>query len=193
MQSFFHRETPLGVRVLCASLVLVPAMYVAFLFAMSVDHPTPRTLSVTCFGVLVGFLSLGMTWTPQRPRFPMQVAIGFGIVAAAYVLIGLPIPPRASSLGSQGSMIAVVLLSTAVLATQVRRPRLAFLLLVLLGLVGVLFALSGAILAATTVLPPAARYPSWQVALVVGASLAALWHGRVLRTGESGALLLLHR
>jgi hypothetical protein len=186
MQSLLQPDTPLGVRIGLSATTCVAVLYGAFAYAMNVDHPTAGALLATCSAVAVACLALGLSGSGSRPRLPLQLTIGLTMFASAYVLIGLPFPPRASSIGSQVPLIVVLILAGAVIREQERRPRRAFILLSLLAFVGALLAFSGSVLATRVVLPETSRFPMWQMALVIGASITSLWHGRALRVSAPG-------
>jgi drug/metabolite transporter (DMT)-like permease len=83
------------------------------------------------------------------------------------------------------ALVVVLILAGAVMAEQERRPRRAFILLALLAFAGALLAFSASVLATRVVLPETSRYPMWQLALVIGASITSLWHGRALRVASA--------
>ena len=184
MRAFLQPDTPLGARLIVAGVGFLAAVYASFAAVMLVDHPTPQALLLAIATAFAACLALGFTWTRQRPRLPLQATLVIAVLASVSVLIELPLPPTASSLGSQLSLVASIVLACVAAATQTRRPRIARGFLAALALVGTLMGLSAVELVASATLSPAARFPTWQIALVVATALAAFWHEQVLRADE---------
>jgi multisubunit Na+/H+ antiporter MnhC subunit len=106
-----------------------------------------------------------------QPDTPLGVRIGLAGTACVGVLYGALVyamnvdRPTARALLATSSAVAVACLALG-LARDGRRPRLA----------------------TRSVLSERLRYPMWQVALVIGASITALWHGRALRVASASPL-----
>jgi hypothetical protein len=186
MKPIFGHETPLVIRVLCAGAACFAALFTALTVAMRGEHPTALTVVVVSGIAFGGFIALSVAGTLHRPRLPLHITMGLATLAAVAVLMGLPWPPRASSIGSQVALFTVLALTGATALSLGRHPARALVLLLLLAVVGVMLAISAIVLAGANVLPPTARFPVWQVAIIIGALLAAAWHGRVLRNDPPG-------
>jgi hypothetical protein len=188
MHRMLRADTPILVRIICALAICIAALYSALIAAMYSGRPTVATVLIATGLASLGVLALAIASTPRHPRLPLQMALAFTIGAALVVFLGMPLPPTETSVGSQISCVIIAALAVTAAASGSRRPARAFALLVGLAVVGVLLALILVSLALRTDLPSTARFPVWQVALIIGGSVASVWHGRTLHRDASGRL-----
>jgi hypothetical protein len=100
--------------------------------------------------------------------------------------MSLPAPPRPESITSFIAFLLIAVLAVAVHLLTGPRPRIAFIALVALGVIGLYFSYAVDYYATSTTYGPAVKGSTWPVAVIAAACLAACWHGRHLLVRSPG-------
>jgi len=187
MRSLMRADTPLGVRLILAGVAAAGADGVAFVFLMRARPLNVWSVLTTLLLVCAGYVALGSIGTARRPRLPLEATIGIGMIVATGLVVAMPFPPRAPLMGSEVTLVLVLVLSGLAVTRPGQRARVGWWLLILLAGLGTLITISACMLVATRVVPSSGRFPLYFLELISGASLVAAWHGRALRPSRTGS------
>jgi hypothetical protein len=175
-----------------AALVSILAGFVAcVLVVAATGGPDVPSVAIAFAFLVLGFLGVAVARTPDAPWRPVRVCLAWGSPVAAYLMCGLPFPPRgAAEWGSALTLAAFLVAALVVSLSLERRPRIAGGLLVAGGAYALLVAVRFArAIGATPGVPsgPAITISFTLAATFAFAWIAALWHARALFRGRSTA------
>ena len=178
MPSLMRVDTPIAIRMIIAGFAVAGADGIAFVILMRLRPPAMSAVLLAFVLITAGYVALGLVRTMRRPRLPLEMTIAVGMIAATCLLLGMPFPPRPSSIGSDVSLSLVLILFAIVVAKPPKQSRFGYWPLALLAVLGTLMLISALMLVATHVLPPSPSVSLFFVELTIGACLVSAWHAR---------------
>lgn len=147
-------------------------------------HSAPGPIrSVDAIGGLVlllaGFLPLGVmvSW---RPLAPMRTALAIAGVLSILVSISFRLQARVESAGSFVLLVLIMVLALSAHLLAIPRPRVAFIILAVLAVVGLYVGYGVELFATSQRYGGHVKTSSLPIALIGTACIAACWHGRRL-------------
>ena len=130
--------------------------------------------------MFAGVAVLGILRTPRWPHAPVRAALGLVVVADLLMILSLPAPPRASSIGSLVTGVLAIVLAVAVSLLLVDRPRIARIVVLILAGIGCAYAYGVAVFAMSPTYGATVKESSFLIAVAAMASIGAGWHARYL-------------
>jgi hypothetical protein len=145
----------------------------------------PANVILAWIVLTLGFLGLGVTRHSGAPWRPVRLSLTVASVMAAYMVSGLPWPPKGTDLGSAVLLAGAIVASITAGWTLDRAPRVATALLIVLALYGLFILVRFTFVVRRGVAVNGYNGPamvlSFALASCVGAAwIASVWHARAV-------------
>jgi hypothetical protein len=153
-------------RILAGVALLLAGLTGAAFALVAPGRPTVVAAALAIAALLFGFLALRVAAVPPHPWRPFRLALGVGLLLAAYLFYGLAWPPHGTEWWPALILATGVVASVAAIALVDRAPR------VVLAVVGVL-AVYGALMAVNILRFLSVAFANtWRPAVVISFLLA---------------------
>lgn len=174
-------SVPVPVRLAIALLSLVVGMGLWFpLIRRAPSAIDGLSLAGAFVAMFAALAVLGILRTRHRPFAPIRASLGLVVISSLLMILSLPVPPRASSVGSMVAGVLAIVLAVAASLLLADRPKVARTLLILLAGLGSVYVYGIVIFAMSPIYGASVKESSFVVVVAAMACFAATWHARGL-------------